>query len=150
LYALLNRFSASLVLIGYEAMSVAKLLRNVFSFIHLLSTLYNNVLCNPNRAPNVRMIIKVHWKSYRRKRQEPCLRHCLGISMVKHPKPRTKLIQNIRCAYRDSSGHLPAKIQKSHCWSRLKWLRREDENIPFVLSGNRNLVALFLGRHYSD
>jgi len=90
------------------------------------------------------MIIIVHWESYRTRRQGPYLRHCIGISMVKRLKPRTNLIQDSRCAYRDSSGHLPAKIQKSNCYSRFSWLRRVGENISFEISGNRNLVALFV------
>jgi hypothetical protein len=102
------------LLIVYEAMSAAVLLWNVCPFTHLHSTPYNKALCNPNRASNVRMIIIVHWKSCITKRQGPYFRHSFGISMVKHLKPRTKLIQNVRCAYRDSSRHLLVKIQKSH------------------------------------
>jgi len=65
--------------------------------------------------------------------------------MVKLLEPSTNLTQDSRCAWRDSTGHLPAKIRKSNRWSRLSWLRREGENISFEHSGNRNLVALSVG-----
>ena len=52
--------------------------------------------------------------------------------------------QDSRCAYRDSSGHLPAKFRRVIAGAGLVGYN-ERAKIRFVLSGNQNLVALFVG-----